>query len=405
MMLIKNLTILTQDGGRRIIKDGAIFIDGENIADIGNSNALAKKYKNAKTIDGKGMVAMPGLINAHTHAAMTLLRGYADDMHLMDWLAKKIWPAEEKMTSKDIFKGTYLACEEMLQSGTTVFNNMYWQSEEELKAAKKAGVKEFLGITALDVGMDFGPEHVQKEYERLKKKIGKKIKITIAPHSVYTVKKESLIRCAQFARKNDLPLHIHISETETEVLNCKKATGLRPVEHLEKIGFFEGNKVIAAHLCWLNEQEIKILAKRKVSAAHCPSSNLKLASGVMPFGKLQKAGVNICLGTDGASSNNNLDMFWEMKLAALIHKWNEKNPTVADAQKILDCSTINGAKALEIENETGSLEIGKKADIILIDFKKPHLTPCFSEISHIVYSAKGSDVAMTIVNGKILFSK
>ncbi|MDD2753043.1 MAG: amidohydrolase [Candidatus Portnoybacteria bacterium] len=404
MIFIKNTTIVTQNSKRQIIEDGAILAEGNKIADIGQSAKLEKKYAKAKkkTIDGRGKVAIPGLINAHTHAAMSLLRGFADDMPLNDWLEKKIWPAEAKLGPEDICRGTKMACQEMLQSGTTTFNNMYWQPAQEIRAAREIGLQDFVGLTALDSGgMDIGPAQIAAEYERLKSKTGEDIKLVLTPHSIYAVSEETLRWCKKFADDNDLLLHIHLSETEEEVKNCLAKHKCQPVEYLEKIGFLGGN-VVAAHCCWLSEKEIKILAKQKVSVAHCPVSNLKLSSGVAPLGKLLKAGVNVALGTDGPASNNCLDMFGEMKIAALIHKWDERNPAAADAQTILDMATINGAKALKIDKNIGSIDIGKQADIVLIDFDKPRLKPRHNMVSHLVYAAQGGDVCGVIIGGKVL---
>lgn len=404
MILIKNTTILTQNAQRQIIKNGAILIEGSKIMDIGASAKLEKKYAKAKkkTIDGRGRVLIPGLINAHAHSAMTLLRGYADDLSLQTWLTEKIWPAEAKLKAADIYRGTKLACEEMRRSGTTTFFDMYWQPEAVIKAAQESGLRGFIGPLIIDLGsVNIGPEQIEQTYKKLKPKVSDFIKITVAPHSIYTVSKETLIWCKQFADRENLLIHIHLSETEEEVANCVKAHGCRPVEYLEQIGFLGGN-VMAAHSCWLSDEEIKILAKRGVNIAHCPTSNLKLVSGVMPLGKLLKAGVNVCLATDGPSSNNNLDMFEEMKIAALIHKWNEKNPEAASAQTILDLATINGAKALKMDKQIGSIDIGKKADIVMINFEKAHLRPCFNPVSHIVYAVQGGDVEQVIVGGKVL---
>ncbi|TSC53153.1 MAG: 5-methylthioadenosine/S-adenosylhomocysteine deaminase [Parcubacteria group bacterium LiPW_39] len=389
---------------RQIIKNGAILVRAEKIADIGPTKKLEKKYvKTVKeVINGKNKVVLPGLINAHTHAAMTLLRGYADDMPLKEWLTKKIWPAEAKLKVNDNYRGSKIACQEMLASGTTAFNDMYWYQIGEIRAAKEIGLRHFAGILVIDTGLvNFGPAAIEKIYRKLKCQATQKIQVTLAPHSIYAVSKETLIWCKNFADKNNLLLHIHLSETEKEVKDCLRQQGCRPVEYLEKIGFL-GHNVIVAHACWLNDKEIKILAKKGVNIAHCPTSNLKLASGVMPFSKLIEAGVNVCLGTDGAASNNSLDMFWEMKMAALIHKWNEKNPEAANAQTILDLATINGAKSLKMEKEIGSLEVDKKADLIIINFDQPHLKPCFNPISHLIYAAKGADVETVIIGGQVL---
>ncbi len=417
MILIKNIIIVTQNAERQIINNSAILIEGEKIADLGENKNLEKKYVKAKkrVIDGRGQVAIPGLINAHTHAAMNLLRGFADDMPLKDWLEQKIWPAEAKMTPRDIYQGTKLACREMLQSGTTAFFDMYWYPEAIIKAVYETGIRGFVGPLIIDLGaVAVGPKQIEALYNKAKQKLDERIKLTIAPHAIYTVSEETLRWCRQFADANNLLIHIHLSETEHEVQECQKKHGLRPVEYLEKIGFLtppapspskgEGwGGVVAAHGCWLSDAEIKILAKCKVSVAHCPTSNLKLVSGVMPLSKLLRADVNVALGTDGSSSNNNLDMLEEMKIAALIHKWNEKNPAAADAQTVLDLATINGAKALKMDKEIGSIDIGKQADIVIVNFDQPHLRPCHSVVSNLVYSAQGGDVAKVIVGGQVLF--
>lgn len=430
MFLIKNTTVITQNSQRQIIREGAVLVDREKIAAIGPTKKIERLScrPGTKIIDGRGKVVLPGLINCHTHAAMVLLRGYADDLPLKQWLEEKIWPAEAKLKPIDIYQGTKLAGAEMVASGTTAFNNMYWQPAEEIKAARQIGLRDFVGLVALDkVNKNFNPTYIEKTYQKLKARVSDKIKLIIAPHSIYAVSEKTLIWCREFAAKNNLLLHIHLSETEREVKDCLKKHRCRPVEYLEKIGFLtpprpplfkggekgdilnkggeKGGKIIAAHAGWLSDKEIKILAKRRVNVAHCPTSNLKLAAGVMPLSKLLKAGVNVCLGTDGPASNNSLDMFSEMKIAALIHKWAEKNPEAAGAQTVLDLATINGAKALGLEKVVGSLENGKQADLIILDFNQPHLQPCFNQISHLIYAARGSDVKITMVGGKIIYQR
>jgi len=404
MILIKEATIVTQNNERQIIKNGAILVEDKKIVDLGSTKKLEKKYAKAKKriIDGKNQVIIPGLINAHTHAAMTLLRGFADDLPLKKWLTEKIWPAEAKLKPKDIYKGSELACREMLLSGTTAFFDMYWQPEPTIKAVQKSGLRAFVGPLIIDLGaLNIGPAQIEESFNKLKSKVNPTIKITIAPHSIYTVSKEALVWCKKFADDKKLLIHIHLAETEEEIINCQKEHNCRPVEYLEKIGFL-GDNVVAAHACWLSDEEIKILANRKVAVAHCPTSNLKLVSGVMPLGRLSKAGVNVCLGTDGASSNNSLDMLESLKIAALIHKWNERNPEAASAQMILDLATVNGAKALKISDQVGSIDIGKEADIVMLNFDQPHLKPCFDAVSHLVYSARGADVKRVIVAGQVL---
>jgi len=404
MILIKNTTIVTQNKERQIIKNGAILIEGGKIIELGTAKKIERKYSRIKkeVIDGKNCVAIPGLINAHTHAAMTLLRGWADDMPLQKWLTEKIWPAEAKLTARDIYRGTKLACQEMIKSGTTTFFDMYWHGEAAAKAVLESGLRGFIGPLIIDLGnTKIGPAEIEKLYKKIKPKLSARLQITLAPHSIYTVEEKTLRACKELADKYDLLIHLHLSETEQEVKDCLAKHRCRPVEYLEKINFF-GRNVIAAHACWLSDKEIKILAKRKVSLANCPTSNLKLVSGIMPLSKLLSAGVNVCLGTDGPSSNNNLDMLEDMKITALVHKWSEKNPEAASAQTILDMATINGAQALKMEEKIGSIDIGKEADIVMLNFDKPHLKPCFDEVSHIVYSAQGGDVKRVIVEGKVL---
>lgn len=404
MILIKNVTIVTQNKERQIIKNGAILIENKKIVNLGPTKKIEKKYAKSKKlmISGKNCVVIPGLINAHTHAAMTLLRGFADDLPLKQWLTEKIWPAEAKLKSGDIYNGSRLACQEMILSGTTTFSDMYWQPKWTIKAAKESGLRVFIGLPAIDTGLTkIGPIQIEEAYNKLKSEINSSLKITIAPHSIYATPGETLIWCKKFADDKKLLIHIHLAETEEEVTNCQKQHGCRPAEYLEKIGFW-GNNVVAAHACWLSDTEIDILAKHKVSVAHCPTSNLKLASGIMPLSKLLKAGINICLGTDGPASNNSLDILGDLKIAALIHKWNEKNPEVANAQTILDLATINGARALKINDRVGSIDIGKEADIVMLNFDQPHLQPCFDPISHLVYAARGADVKKTLVAGKVL---
>ena len=394
---------LLMDENHTCLPDAAIAVDGSSIIDIGSKDDLSARYQAKKTLCAEGSLIMPGLVNCHTHAAMNLLRGFGDDMPLMDWLTKKIWPAEAKLTPEEIFNGTKAGCEEMAASGTTSFNDMYFYPEDQVKAALESRMRDFAGIIALAGGkFNFTPEYVERTFEELKSQSNGLIKLVVSPHSIYAAPEKTLVWCADFARKNKLLLHIHLSETEREVDDCLKQHNCQPVEYLEKIGFL-GPNVIAAHGCWLSDEEIKILAERKVNVVNCPTSNLKLASGVMPFSKLTKAGVNVCLGTDGSASNNNLDMVSEMKIAALIHKWNERDPESACAQAVLDMATINGAKALGMSAEIGSLEPGKKADIVLLDFNQPHLQPCFSPVSNLVYAACGRDVVLTMVNGKTVF--
>lgn len=373
-----------------------IFIEGNQIKRIGKKLNLKAKEK----IDGKGEKAvLPGLINCHTHAAMILFRGYADNLPLKTWLEKKIWPLEAKLTKKDIYWGTKLACLEMIKTGTTCFNDMYWLEEVAAEAVEEMGIRAKIGLVLLDFLPMGSKKNIEKYWKLFKKKKFKTVIFSIAPHSIYAVSKENLIWAKNFAKKNNLILHIHVSETEKEVKDCQKKWKLRPIEYLDKIGFL-GKNVVLAHGIWLSDKEIKILKKRKCSVIYNPCSNLKLASGIFPYKKLKKNRVNICLGTDGAASNNNLDLFEEMKTGALIQKCREKDTTVASVKEIFDSATINGAKALKMN--IGKIQEGKLADLILVDLNSTFFLPGHNFISDIVFSASGPTVTDSICNGKIL---
>jgi 5-methylthioadenosine/S-adenosylhomocysteine deaminase len=386
-LLIKNV-ILGQKKKDIYIKDGKI----EKIAPKINRKAKEK-------IDGKGQKAiLPGLINSHTHSAMTLFRGYSDDLFLNDWL-KKIWSLEAKLTEEDIYWGTKLACLEMIKTGTTCFNDMYWYEKSEIEAVEEMGIRAVIGLVLLDLFSEGSKENLEKNWQVFKKRKFKTITFSIAPHSVYTVSRENLIWARNFAKRNNLPLHIHLSETENEVKSCLKKWKLRPAEYLDKLGFLDKNTILA-HSIYLSDKEIKILGKRKCNLVYNPCSNMKLASGIFPYLKLKKAKLNICLGTDGASSNNNLDLFEEMKFGSLLQKVNEMNSTIVPAPEILETATKNGAKALGINS--GEIKEGKLADLILVDLNQICFMPGYNLISDIVYSSNGSCVSETICNGKVL---
>ena len=387
-ILIKNVIL---NGKRR-----DILIEGNKIEKIGKNLNLRADEK----IDGKEQKAvLPGLINCHCHSAMTLFRGYADDLPLKEWLEKKIWPLEAKLTKEDVYWGTKLACLEMIKTGTTCFNDMYWSEEASVEAAEEMGIRAKIGLVVLDFLPMGKRENIEKYWKAFKKRKFKTVTFSIAPHSIYTVSKESLIWAKNFAKKNNLLLHIHLSETEKEVKDCQKKYKLRPVEYLNKIGFLNQDCILA-HSIWLSEKEIKILTQRRCNVVYNPCSNMKLASGIFPYRKIRKAGINICLGTDGPASNNNLDLFEEMKFGTLLQKVKEKDPTVASASEIFEIATKNGAKALKIN--AGEIRVGKLADLILIDLNQVCLIPGHNLISDIVYSCSGTCVSDVIVNGKIL---
>ncbi|MCX8146960.1 MAG: amidohydrolase [Candidatus Woesearchaeota archaeon] len=382
---------------------------GNKKTDIYVEGSIIKKIeKNIKekaefVIDGNGKAAIPGLVNSHTHAAMTLFRSYADDMSLQEWLEKKIWPLEAKLTEKDVYWGTKLACLEMIKSGTTCFNDMYWHLMGSAKAVEEMGIRAVLTAVLIDFFDSKKAEEQIKLNKRLfdeSRKFSKRIVFALGPHAIYSVSKESLLWCKEFAEENNLLIHIHLSETAKEVKDCLKQHKMRPAEYLGKIGFL-GPNVIACHSVWLNEKEIKILAENKVNIAHNPVSNMKLAVGdALHYEEMRKHGLNVCLGTDGCASNNNLDMFESMKFAALLQKAFRNKQTLLPANEAFEMATINGAKALRIN--AGEIKEGKLADILLIDLKRPELTPNHNLISNLVYSANGSCVDTLICDGKII---
>lgn len=396
MILIKNASfIVTQDPKRNILKNYDILIENSKIKEIKKNI----KQKPDQIIDAKNKIVLPGLINLHTHIPMALLRGVGDDMELFEWLKTKIWPLEQKHTKKDFYLASILGCIEMIKFGTTCFNDMYCFADEIAKACKKINMRASLSQVIMEeyVQDECTPENTEKF---IKKWNNDELIIPgIAPHAVYTCLPQTLKKSKEISDKYNKQLHIHIAETKKEVDDCKKTHKATPAEYLEKLDILNENTV-AAHCIWLNDKEILLFSKRKVNVAHCPVSNMKLASGLAPITKMLKNNINVGLGTDSVASNNNLDLFEEMKSAALIQKLNSYDPTIMPAQIVLDMATINGAKALKIN--TGSIEKGKLSDIILMDIRKPHLQPVTNIISHLVYSAQGQDVDTTIINGKLI---
>ncbi len=404
-ILIKNVLL---DG-----KETGIYIEDNEIREIGA--VVEAEF----VIDGKNKAAIPGLINTHTHAAMTLFRSYADDMELFKWLQTKIWPLEAKLTEDDVYWGTKLACLEMIKTGTVAFNDMYWHAKGSVRAVDEMGLRGILSGVFIDF-FDMGKRDSEIELSdtfrcrsfeskalELNKKLVKEIKNleneriipAIGPHAIYTVSKESLQWIKEFSDKENLLIHIHLSETENEVRDCEEKYGKRPVEFLEEIGFLGGN-VVAAHCNWLSSEEIGILKKYNVKIAYNPVSNMKLASGTMPYSDMKNSGLTISLGTDGCASNNNLDLFESMKFAALLQKLAGNDTTIMPAKEAFEIATIGGANALGLNS--GVIEENRLADIILIDLKKPELTPNYNLISNLVYSAKGSCVDTVICDGRIL---
>lgn len=400
-VLIKDGHIVTMDPQRRIFERGSVAIaDGKIVAVGKNINVKADTV-----IDAKGKVVLPGLVNAHTHLSMTLLRGVADDMELDPWLKTKIWPIEKHLRAEDCYVGALLGCLEMIKSGTTCFADQYFFMEDVARAVEKAGIRGVLSYGIIEQGNPKKRKSEIREGEKLVKTChgmaNGRILTMFGPHAPYTCSPECLAQVKQLAKKYKVGIHTHIAESKWEVEEIIKKYGKRPVEHLDAIGFL-GPEVLAAHCVQLAEQEIRILRDRGVKPVHNPVSNMKIACGVSPVPEMLAAGIPVALGTDGAASNNSLDMFNEMKFAALLNKVDKFDPTVMPVQSVLEMATVNGARALGLGENLGSLEVGKKADLTLVDLRKPHLTPLRNVISHLVYSATGGDVDTVIVDGKVI---
>jgi 5-methylthioadenosine/S-adenosylhomocysteine deaminase len=402
-VLIKNGSVLTMDERNSVIKDGVLGSKGDAISYIGSGNAKESRAK--RIIDAKGGLILPGLINGHTHAAMTLFRGLADDLPLMEWLNSYIFPAESRMDADFIYSGTLLACAEMIMGGTTTFCDMYLFEDEVARAAKEAGMRSLVGEVLYDFDSpNYGPiENGLKYTEDLihKWQGDSLVSIAVEPHSLFTCSPELLSKTNALALKYNVPLIIHVAETTSELDEVKKRYGKGPVEHLKSLGLL-GPHLIADHCVHLGEEDIKMFAENGVKVIHNPESNMKLASGIAPVPDMLKSHVTVGLGTDGCASNNNLDLFAEMDMAAKLHKMNTMDTTVMDALTVVRMATIEGAKALGMGEITGSLEEGKKADVIILDTKKPHLTPMYNPFSHLVYAARGNDVSHSIINGRLV---
>jgi 5-methylthioadenosine/S-adenosylhomocysteine deaminase len=400
-ILIKNSTILTQNDSRQRIQ-GDVYIDDHVIVECSKKPlSLEADYK----IDGTNKLVLPGLINTHTHIPMTLFRGYGDDMVLKDWLAQRIWPIEAKLDKKSIESGTELGLLEMIASGTTSFLDMYFFEEAIAKVTEKVGMRGFLGFALIDFDT---PEYNESELIPRCEQFVKRwkgnplISPVIAPHSTYSCNPETLQKSLEIASRHHVPLHTHCSETRDEVYDVEKRYGVRPVQQLRKIGLLQKGTILA-HCGWITKNEIYDMKNAGVTVSHCPVSNMKIASGgYAPIPELLDAHVPVGLGTDGAASNNTLDMFDTMKFCALVHKNHRWDPTVLPAQTVVDLATVGGAACLGSQHTLGSVEEGKTADLIMIDMKKPHLTPLHDPVSHLVYAVKGTDVCTTIVNGKPL---
>lgn len=402
-LLIKNVTLVPMDGKREVVENTNIYVENGRISHIGE---LKDGIEVDKVIDGNNKVAMPGLINAHTHIGMSLLRNYADDFPLHEWLTQKIWPREAKLVGQDVYWGSLLSMVEMIQSGTTTFCDMYFFMDEVGKGLEESGMR---GVLTRGLIEEAGKSEEKLEDTRILHKNwnGKgdgRIKVMVAPHAPYTCGPAYMEKIIELAKELDTGIHIHLSETKKEVEDSFNTYGKSPVRHVYDLGLFE-LPTVAAHCVHVNQEDIEILKEKNVSPVNNPTSNLKLASGFAPIDKMLKSKVNVALGTDGPSSNNNLNMFEEIHIASIINKGVNMDAVSVPAIDVLRMATINGAKALLWDEEIGSLEVGKKADIILIDMDKPHLYPMHNVISALSYSVQGSDVDTVMVDGKIIMEK
>jgi 5-methylthioadenosine/S-adenosylhomocysteine deaminase len=400
-ILIKNALILNPNNFEN--KKQSLLIKDDLIAEISDeiddSNA-------DKIIDAEGKILLPGLINTHTHLSMTLFRGLADDLSLDSWLNDHIWPMEANLNGDYCYIGALLGAVELIKSGTTTFSDMYFYMEDVARAVDDAGIRAVLSYGMIDFGDAERREAEIKEnmalYDACNGMADGRIKVFFGPHSPYTASEELLVKVRELADEHNIGIHIHVSETQKEINDSLDERGIRPFEYLEKIGFL-GPDVVAAHCVWLSDEEIEIIKKHGVKVSHNPCSNMKLASGVSPVSKLIENDICVSIGTDGASSNNNLDLIEELKTASLLQKVSTLDPKVLTSDEAIEMATIKGAEALGLDDEIGSIEVGKKADIILIDTNSANMVPDSSSLSsNVIYSANGSNVDTTICNGKIL---
>lgn len=406
-LVITGGIVLTMDEDNAVYENGAVGVAGDSITYAGDAGGIDSARAGC-VVDAGGGIILPGLINTHTHAAMTCFRGLADDLELMDWLNNYILPAESRLDADKVYTSTMLACAEMMLSGTTCFSDMYLFEDAVARAASESGMRAVVGEVLYDFDSpNYGTIDAGFRYTR---ELAEKwrgdplITIAVEPHSPYLCSPDLLEKAGAISAEYDIPLIIHLSETMAEKQGVFERYGKSPVAHLADIGVLSG-RTLACHCVVVDEAEIEILRRFDVKVAHNPESNMKLASGVAPVPAMLEAGLCVGLGTDGPASNNDLDMFSEMDTAAKIHKVNSMDPTVMDARTVLKMATINAARALGLDHLTGSLAVGKKADIIVVDTAKPHLTPLYDPFSHLVYAASGSDVDTVVINGRVVAEK
>lgn len=408
-LFVKNIRAMLLKEGEPVVETVSIVINNdiiEKIVEHSIENAVENAIEEStfnKIIDGTNKFIMPGLINAHTHSYMAFMRNCADDLEFLDWLFGKVDPMEQKMTDEDAYWGAKLAMLEMIKSGTTCFNDMQMNIHQTTNAAIESGMRAVIARGLVGSGEDEGGKMrlMQAMEEKEAAKEQERIAFFLGPHAPYTCDKDYLKIVANKAKQESMGIHIHLSESETEVKNCKETYQATPIEHANNCGLFEG-RAIVAHAVYATTQDIRILKEKNVSVVTNPASNMKLGNGFAPIPEMLEAGVNVCLGTDGAASNNALNLFHEMNLLALIHKGNARKAKCVDATTCLLMATINGAKALGLDQQIGSIKEGKKADLIILDLKQPSMQPMNNILSSLVYSANGSEVETVIIDGQLI---
>ncbi|HEX8069663.1 MAG TPA: amidohydrolase [Pyrinomonadaceae bacterium] len=405
-LLVTGGTVVTMDERGDVIEDGAVAVQGGRIVEVGPADRLARRYAARETLDARGRAVLPGLINGHTHVPMTLFRGIADDLDLNEWLTKYIFPAERlNVTEAFVRAGTRLGLIEMIRGGTTTYCDMYYFEDAVADETARAGVRGVLGETVIDFPVADNKtwaEAMAYADRFVAKWRGHALVVpAIAPHAPYTVSEEHLKEVRQFSDRTGAAVVTHVAETRKEIADVTSAHGASPVDYLARIGFLS-NRVVAAHTVHITAEEIDVLKRLGVGAVHNPQSNMKLASGVAPVPQMLAAGVALGLGTDGAASNNDLDMWEEMDTAAKLHKLTTGDPRVVTAREALQLATIGGARALHLEREVGSLEAGKRADLIVVDLDSPHQTPRYNIYSHLVYATKAADVRTVVIEGRVV---
>lgn len=397
--LIRDATLITMNDAQEVLPGGSLLVrDGDIAAVLPAGSPLPAADR---VIDGRGLVALPGLVNAHTHVAMTLLRGYADDLELMTWLQQRIWPLEMKLTEEDVYWGTMLGIVEMLRAGVTTFNDMYHYPAAAARAARESGIRACISGVLLGFlpNADDLLEKAEHFIRDLAPEADGRVRPMLAPHAPYTCPDPMMAKVIEVAAATRTPVHIHLSETATEVEESLRNHGETPVQHMARLGLFDAGHVLAAHCVHVTDADIALLAEKRVGVSHNPGSNMKLASGTAPLPKMLAAGVIVGLGTDGPASNNNLDILEETRLAALLHKLIGADPTLVPAQQALALATRGGAAALGMGDRIGQLTPGRRADVALIDVREPHLHPPHNLVSHLVYSARAGDVRTVLVDG------